>query len=64
MAALHRTAPQPASETARREPFSANSPMMPMASAQARMISMGTPQAVFRASSMILSRSGSSLGIP
>ena len=64
MAALQRMAPQPASETASREPLAANSSMMSTASAQARRMSMGTLQAVRRALSMTASRSGSSLGIP
>ena len=64
MAALQRMAPQPASETASREPLAANSSMMSMASPQARMMSMGTEQATLRAFSMTWALVGSSLGIP
>ena len=63
-AALQHTAPQPASDTARREPFSANTAMASMASQHSSMMCMGVEQAMMVASSITLSRLGSSFGMP
>ena len=63
-AALTHTAPQPASLTARRLPFSAKTLMASRESQHSSMIFTGTWQATMVASSRILSRLGSSLGMP
>ena len=63
-AALQHTAPQPASETASREPLAANTATQSMASQHSSMMCMGVEQAMMVASSRILSRLGSSLGMP
>ena len=63
-AALQQTAPQPASETARRLPLAANTAMYSMAWQHSSMIFMGVEQAMMVASSITASRVGSSLGMP
>ncbi len=52
-AALQHTAPQPASETASREPLSAKTLMQSMAWQHSSMMCMGVEQAMMVASSMI-----------
>ena len=57
-------APQPASETARREPLAAKTEIASMDSQHSSMMCIGTWQAVIVAFSMISGRLGSSLGMP
>ena len=63
-AALQQTAPQPASETARRLPLAAKTAIASIASQHSSMIFMGVEQAMMVASSITVSRVGSSLGMP
>ena len=58
------TAPQPASDTARRLPFAAKTAMASMDSQHSSMMCIGTLQAVTVASSSTAARLGSSFGMP
>src|SRR5574344_320623 len=63
-AALQHTAAQPASDTARRLPLAAKTEIYSMAWQLSSIMCMGTAQAVMVAASRMVSRLGSSLGMP